>query len=423
MDGSTAAVTGWACATCGTEVDIATPWPWRCPAAGESRHHVLRIRRSLAPMRSVDDPNPIVAFDGELAWAAFAQAHGMDLAARRALVDEVDAAVAAVAGTGFRITPCFRSGRLSDALGFSATGGVFVKDETHNVAGSHKARHLVTIVLHLLAAERLGLTSSAARPPLAIASCGNAAIAAATLAAAMRWPLRVFVPTWADRGVLARLAELGAEVVACPRHAGDPPGDPCVHHFREAVADGAVPFGVQGPENALCLDGGRTLGFEIYEALGHFVDRVFVQVGGGALVTGVGDGLRIAGIHPRIHAVQTEGCAPLERAWRAVTASPGAPWADCMRPWEHEPRSAATGMLDDETYDWLGAVDAMRAGGGGPVVSTESDVLRAEELARTHTSIDADHTGTAGLAGLLTIRDQVHDDERVVVIFSGARRA
>ncbi len=36
------------------------------------------------------------------------------------------------------------------------------------------------------------------RPRLAIASCGNAALAAATLARAAAWPIEVFVPDWAD---------------------------------------------------------------------------------------------------------------------------------------------------------------------------------------------------------------------------------
>ena len=415
-------VTGFRCATCATAVDVATPWPWRCPAAGESRHHVLRIERALAPLRPLADPNPFVAYDHEMAWAAFAGAHGMASSDRLALVRELDDAIAAIDGTGARITPCLRADALSDALGFTSTGGVWVKDHTHDVAGSHKARHLVTILLHLLAAERLGLRSPGARPTLAIASCGNAALAAATLAAAVHWPIRVFVPPDANPTVLARLAVLGAEVETCARAVGAPPGDPCVHRFRAAVAAGSVPFGVQGPENALCLDGGRTLGFEIYESLGHWVDRVFVQVGGGALVTGVGDGLRIGGVHPRIHAVQTEGCAPLERAWRRAHASPGAPRAEHMTPWSSPPSSAATGILDDETYDWLGAADAMRGGGGWPVVAPESDVVRAHELAHAHTTIDADHTGTAGLAGLLTARDQIADDERVVVIFSGVQR-
>ena len=421
-------VTGWRCATCGQAVPVDTVWPWRCPNAIVDRHHVLRIERSMTPMRAIEHANPFVAFDAELAWAAFARAHGLGRDARRAMVEELDAAIAGVTGVGFTITPCLRSRRLSDVLGFSDTGGVWIKDETGNVSGSHKGRHLVTILLHLLAAERVGLTQRSARPPLAIASCGNAALAAATLSAASDWPISVFVPPTVDVAVLDQLGALGALVVTCSRRVDDPAGDPCVHRFREAVAAGAIPFGVQGPENALSLDGGRTIGFEINEALGHFVDRIFVQVGGGALLTGVGDGMRIGGVHPRIHAVQTAGCAPLARA-HAVAATmpdPGRHWRECMWPWEDEPRSAATGILDDETYDWIGALDAMRAG-GSPIVTPEADVLAANDLARAHTTIDADHTGTAGLAGLLTARrstgpDRVGDDERVVVIFSGRRR-
>ncbi|NBO32930.1 MAG: pyridoxal-phosphate dependent enzyme, partial [Actinobacteria bacterium] len=159
-----------------------------------------------------------------------------------------------------------RAVALSDALGFSQNGGVWVKDETHNVAGSQKSRHLFTELLHLVAAERLGLapwssadspTSAAPasrppqnRPPLAIASCGNAAFAASTLARAVAWPIQVFVPEHADAALVARLRGLGADVVHCARRDDDQPGDPCVHRFREAVRDGAIPFGVQGPENA-----------------------------------------------------------------------------------------------------------------------------------------------------------------------------
>ena len=93
-----------------------------------------------------------------------------------------------------------------------------------------------------------------------------------------------------------------------------------------------------------------------------------------------------------------------------------------MWPWEHVGESAADGILDDETYDWLPVVEAMESTGGSPVVVTEAHVLEANELGRRTTGIDVSHTGTAGLAGLLAIREQVSPDERVVVIFSGIRR-
>jgi threonine dehydratase len=425
-------VVGFRCAVCAATVDVATPLPWRCPrAVGGDRHHVLQIVRRMAPLRGVDDPNPFVRYDVELAWAAFAEANGMTAEARTALVRELDDAVSAIDGTGFRVTPFERSAELSTELGFSADGGVWVKDETGNVAGSHKARHLFTVLLHLRAAELLRLapwsassasSSSSERPALAIASCGNAALAAATLARAADWPIEVFVPDWADAVVVARLAELGARITTCERRAGDLPGDPTVLRFREAVDAGAVPFSVQGPENALCLDGGRTIGWEMNEVLDHMLDRVFVQVGGGAFAACVGAAFRAAGVHPIIHAVQADGCAPLALAWDRSSGDehPERRWAEIMTPWPG-PRSVADGILDDETYDWIGVFDAMRDCGGTPVVASEDLIVRAHQLASS-TGIHISPTGSAGLAGLMSVRDQVDDGERVAVIFSGVGR-
>ena len=90
------------------------------------------------------------------------------------LVQQLDKAVAAVDGHGFAQTPLSISDALSEALGCS----VWVKDETGNVSGSHKARHLMGLMIHLLVAEQTGLASTEDRE-LAIASCGNAALAAA----------------------------------------------------------------------------------------------------------------------------------------------------------------------------------------------------------------------------------------------------
>lgn len=423
---------GWRCATCGAELGIHSALPWRCPRSTPSdRRHVLHLVRADAPLAATGDPRPLLAFDLELAWAAFADAHGMGAVERAQLVTGLDGRVAGVAGTGFHRTPVHRSAALSDGLGFDAAGGVWVKDETGNVAGSHKARHLVTILLHLLAAEHVGLAPWQRIPdraPLAISSCGNAALAAATLARAVEWPLQVFVPPWADPTVVAELERLAAVVVTCPRLDGDPPGDPCIHRFREAVATGAVPFSVQGPENALCLDGGRTLGWELAMSVDRPLDRVFVQVGGGAFAACTGAALRSAGHATRLHAVQTAGCAPLARAWERSQALPGgveaagAHWDDCMWPWEHEPRSVADGILDDETYDWLGVVAAMDATGGAPVVADEALVVEAHHLAVSATGIPASATGTAGLAGLLAIRHQVGDHERVGIVLSGVAR-
>src|SRR5262245_48291967 len=227
------------CAVCGAAVDGDAVWPWQCPRAtvADPYHVLVPVPSGAAAGEEVDDPNPFVRFAGRLAGLRI-----LPHEQRHELVGTLDAAVAEIEGHGFITTPLARADELSAALGFTARGGVWVKDETNNVAGSHKARHLGSIMLHLLACETRGVAPPGPRPALAIASCGNAALAAATLAAAVRWPLRVFVPPDGDPWVLGRLGELGATVVTCARRPDGPPGDPCLHRFREEVARGAIPF-------------------------------------------------------------------------------------------------------------------------------------------------------------------------------------
>lgn len=433
LDTATVGVVGFRCAVCDASVGIEQALTFRCPnwTTGDPHHSLRIVQRDALVQPVFESANPFLAYRPYFAWDSFAAAVGLSEPTRWGLVRELDARVAAVAGTGFVMTPYHRANALSDSLGFVSFGGVWIKDETHQVAGSHKARHLFSTLLYLRCVELAGLApwgaGPAGRPPLAIASCGNAALAAATLARAADWPIHVFVPTIADPVVMARLGELDATITVCPRRDLDPAGDPCVLRAREAIAAGALPFGVQGPENVWCLDGGRTIGWEM--ALSLPVDHLFIQVGGGALARcAIAGYSQVGGPLPRLHPVQTEGCAPLARAWKRAAAGVGGVaaaarhWSEYMTPWGITPQSAADGILDDETYDWLGVFGGMAASHGAPVIATEDEILAANELGRNATTVDASYTGTAGLAGLLAIRDTVSNHERVGMIFSGIRR-
>ena len=423
------------CAGCGAVADGQNPYPFRCPNAGrgDDVDHVLRRELDLTGLpfpTGRDDASPFIRFRTLL------HAYHAGLADRDfvALVRGLDEQVAAVDGQGFRTTPFTRSSKLSDRLGFAPEGGVWVKDETGNVSGSHKARHLFGVLVWLEVADRLGLTGK--RRDLAIASCGNAALAAAVVAAAGRRRLRVFVPVDADAVVLERLELLGAAVTVCPRNAGAP-GDPTVHALARALDEGALPFTCQGNLNGLAVEGGQTLAWEI-AAAGVPLDRLVVQVGGGALASACIHGFREAHALgaltrlPRVDAVQTEGAWPLRRAFDAVVSRGGSSALgyaarhrhEFMWPWEREPHSIAHGILDDETYDWFAVVEGMLAGSGEPVVVGEEALLHACALAHETTRIDADATGTAGLAGLIALRERgrVGDDERVAVLFTGVDR-
>lgn len=417
-------------------------------------------------------------------------------------IDSLDAAVAAVEGRGFEVTPFAPQPELASAVGLDPSVELWVKDETGNVSGTHKARHLFgTALAHRLDSKTDSPEISGA--PYAIASCGNAALAAAVLARAVDRALDVYVPVWANPAVTDRITELEGRVVRCPRAEGVL-GDPAHHAMKAAVAAGAVPFSCQGTDTPTAIDGARTLAYEMADALADSdrpgparLDRVFVQVGGGALATALVTGLAASeGLDrlPVIHAVQPEGNHPLVRAWDRVTAeitgkpaladnqarattdengAAGSPQhvadnqaraavaaelgrlgdeavravgarlaADPQRymtPWETEPVSYATGILDDIAYDWTAVVEAMLRSGGHPVVASEDDLRQAHRLARLHTGIKVCPTGASGLGGLLALLTAAPDaaadsssavgssaavrpGERVAVLFTGRLR-
>jgi len=438
------------CQGCGYVADPADPYPFRCPRAGtDDADHVLTrvLDPSVSRFPGFPDANPFLRYRALMHSYHVATARGLPDAGYRDLVASLDASVAAVDGHGFAATPFFRSRELSQALGFSGSAGVWVKDETANVSGSHKGRHLMGVLIYLTVMERCGLLDPVRRRGLAIASCGNAALAAAVVARAGGWRLTVFVPPEADARVVRRLHDLDATVVTCPREPGAL-GDPAYLRLRQELdSRGALPFTTQGPENGLAIEGGQTLGYELVTDLaGGPLDHLIIQVGGGALASSCVAALREAAALgalarlPRIHTVQTAGAHPLERAYTRVRAllpdEPGpeairkvmdeaaARRPEFMRPWASEPRSVATGILDDETYDWRAVVEGMLLTGGRPLVVAEDTLVRASALAPTGTGIPVDPTGSAGLAGLLELRrsGEIGDHDRVAVLFTGLRR-
>ncbi len=470
--GVTPAESTMVCAGCGAVAPdvggVGVPYPFRCPEAGEQDDidHVLArvLRPALVRFPGFGNSNPFVAYRPLFHSYHLARAHGMSDEDYLALVRRLDVDVARVDGRGFHVTPFARHAALNARIGSAPEGGVWIKDETGNVSGSHKARHLMGIMIYLRVLDALGLERVPA-PALAIASCGNAALAAAVVARAAGRPLDVFIPPDAPPAVVGRLEQLGARLVTCLRQPGRE-GDPCYLGFRAAVGGGALPFCCQGPANGLTIEGGETLGYEIVTALGGAaLDHVVIQVGGGALASALiqafGDAVALGACPrlPRFHAVQTRGAFPLERAYDGlVDRILGALSAACissegdhanliarhfgsavvqrelryavthrrsfMWPWEAEPRSIARGILDDETYDWYAVVTGMLKTGGRPVVVDEATLVEAHALARSATGIDVDHTGAAGLAGLLQLRrdDAIAPHERVAIVFSGVTR-
>ena len=468
-----------------------SPRPYRCPQAppgwnvpGRERaddvDHVLTLvspppANGTPDFHEHPDPNPFLRFRELL--------HGFQLArgsrgGERAFLARVRSLGRALEGAGAagpRATPLERSDRLSDALGFQPEGGVWIKDETQS-PGGHKLRHLFGIALQLA-------PPSASETPLCLALSeadgGREALAAARVARAAGHPLEVHLAAATAPALTRRLLDLGARpVFAAPCEEGC--CDSAQRRAREAAEAGeAIPFSSRESENGLALEGGRTLGFELASDLESgaagvpALDRLFLQVGRGALASGAIQGfaeLIRRGLSlwlPRVHAVQSAGAFPLRRAYdrlvrralarlereeglapptrsagdrrradllRARFNSPAVQAelryaathrSEFMWPWEREPEGAARELLHREVDAWFPVLRGMLASGGWPLVVPDRTLQRAAASARTTAGAARGRplplSATAGLAGVFALRQEgaLGDTERVAVVWTG----
>jgi threonine synthase len=333
-----------------------------------------------------------------------------------------------------------------------------VKDETRSPGGSHKARPLMSQLVHLEVAERLGLADA---PVLAALGAGPSSYAAALLARCADRPLDVYLAAPASEAA-ARLAALGAKVVPCT----DEPAARAA--FLAALEAGALPFTVRGSENGLGTEGAMTVAYELVTDMlraGAAPDRVLVPLGAGTLAAATAQALREAVAFgllphlPRLHAVETPGSFPLHRAWERLaqhllpqlapdpSAAPGDDdaTADALRRHASEapvrlalryaathrsefvdadcalgPTGDAAPTCDD---DWLGAVRGLVESGGTPLQARRPALDDAASLARM-AGVEPHAAGAAALAGLVTLADGggVGPEEHVVVVLSGTGR-
>ena len=406
------------CAGCGAEPARGRPVSVPLPERGPRRRRRprpsprARPRRGRASPPDDDEPNPFVRYRRLLhAYHVGARRRHGRRRVLRARPRARRRASRPSTATASRRRRSSAATALSDRLGFSAHGGVWVKDETGNVSGSHKARHLFGV----LALARGGGAARPRRPERAARPRDRELRqrrargrrrrgrrrSGASASSSPRTPTR-----WCWRG--SRSSARSSTV--CPREPGVA-GDPTVHALTEALAAGALPFTCQGNLNGLAVEGGETL------ALGD-------RRGGRARRPARRPGRRRRArerVRPRLREAAALGAIELDAAHRhrpdprrvaaeaRVRPRRGARRrrrrgratrrthrSEFMWPWEDEPHSVAHGILDDETYDWLAVVEGMLATGGAPVVAGEDDAQPANELARDATGIDVDPTGSAG---------------------------
>jgi threonine synthase len=300
-------------------------------------------------------------------------------------------------------TPLLRTRRLADDLG---VGDLLVKDEGANPTGTFKARGMAVA---LSRAAELGLRE------FVVPTAGNAGAALAAYAARAGVRAHVYLPDDAPAVNLAEMRAAGADV---HRVAGliDAAG-------REAAAEAGAKgwFDVSTFKEPYRVEGKKTLGFELAEALDwELPDVIVYPTGGGTGLVGMDkafDELEALGWidarRPRFVCVQAIGCAPVVRALERGT--------DRVERWEGA-STRAQGLRVPRPYADRLILRAVRRSRGTGVSVGEDDMGQAQQDLARKEGILAGPEGSAALAGLrqLTRDGWIRPDERVIVFNTGS---
>ncbi len=200
-----------------------------------------------------------------------------------------------------RISGVVRHTPLVPAHERFAAPDVYLKLETLQPVGSFKIRGIHNAVSVLPDAERAKGVSTV--------SAGNTAQALAWVATRFGVPSRSLMPDTAPK----------TKIDAVRAYGGEPVLVPVAEVFRFLKEHGweSEPYAFIHPwTNMDVVTGHGSLGLEVLEDLPD-VDTVFIPVGGGGLLTGVGAALKAQKPELRILAVEPEGCPALHESLKA----------------------------------------------------------------------------------------------------------
>ncbi|HEX7265516.1 MAG TPA: threonine synthase [Candidatus Dormibacteraeota bacterium] len=300
-------------------------------------------------------------------------------------------------------TPLLPPARLAGKLGLK---GLYIKAESLNPTGSFKARGMAVAVSR---AAELGATH------LVAPSAGNAAGALAAYAAAAGLRATVVMP--ADAPVAnqletlmcsARLILLDGLISDCGR-------------LARLVCEQTGGFDMATLREPYRVEGKKSLGFELAEDFGWSLPQVVVYpTGGGTGLIGMWKAFEeleaiglIGPARPRMHAVQSEGCAPIVRAFEQGT--------EFAEPWTGAATRAAGIRVPSAIGDHL-ILDSLRRSGGGAIAVPESEIEAMQSYAASAGAGYLSLESSAALAALPMMRERglIASDERVVVFDTGA---
>jgi threonine synthase len=309
---------------------------------------------------------------------------------------------AAIISLGEGWTPLLLASRLGRRIGCPRT---YIKDESLNPTGSFKARGLSVAVSR---AYELGATA------LAIPSAGNAAGAMSAYAAAVGLPAHVFMPADVPLAFRAECQALGAHVTLVDGLITD-----CGAKVRAGAAEHGW-FDVSTLREPYRAEGKKTMGYELAEQLEWTLpDVIIYPTGGGTGIVGMWkafDEMEQMGLigakRPRFVSVQSDGCAPIVRAFDANQAH--------AEPWQNAHTIADGLRVPSAIGDFL-ILRALRESGGTAVAISDDEMLRATNTLGALSGVFAAPEGGACLAAQMRLLETgwIAPDETVVLFNTG----
>jgi threonine synthase len=305
---------------------------------------------------------------------------------------------------GEGMSPLLSTPRLAAEFGLQ---DVWIKDESQLPGGSFKSRGMA---LAISRAKELGVKR------VAVPTAGNAGGAMAAYAARAGLEAWVFLP--ADTPIVNQL-EL-------PLHGAraflvDGLIDDCGKVVR-AGAEAMGWFDVSTLKEPYRIEGKKTMGYELAEQFGWSLpDWIFYPTGGGTGLIGMWKafaeleqlGWIEPGQRPRMVSCQSDGCAPIVRAFEAGE--------------RHAPRfenaaTAASGLRVPQAVGDFMILDAVRESGGTAIAAPEAELIPWMRRASALEGIAVCPEAAACLDGLqqLVAAGQVRPEDRVLIFNTGA---
>ena len=266
----------------------------------------------------------------------------------------LDEANVVTLGEGF--TPIFKTDRLATDTGCSS---LYIKDEGLNPTASFKARGLGAAVSK---AKELGITR------LTMPSAGNAAGAMTAYAAKAGMEAYVFMPKDAPEANRVEVEISGANLELVDGYITD------AGRISAQRAEELGLFDVSTLREPYRVEGKKTMGYEIAEQMGWTLpDVILYPTGGGTGIVGMWKAFSemetmgwIDSKRPKMFAVQSEGCAPIVRAFNEGT--------EFAEPWENPDTLAAGIRVPAAIGDYL-ILQSLRESGGGAITVSEDEIL------------------------------------------------